>query len=176
MKIKEQSNLQQIYHQFKHTRKPRRDVFSKIYQTKEGKKPKFKAGGLVRRSNGNFSYKGYTTNWTYKMYNITEFTNYKIPRYHLKFFSEKFSETWLEKSQLKMEKKNQVMKNLSSIRLSNSRVSRNFYLPSTFKTISKVGQLLRNLELDTKIYMKSDKLCKSQLTDKKGNTFNLSLW
>ena len=47
--------------------------------------------------------KGDTTNWSYKLYKITEFINDTIPRYKIDILPERYNESLLEKTDLTME-------------------------------------------------------------------------
>ena len=56
--------------------------------------------------------KGDTTNWSYKLYTITEVINDTIPSYRLDNLPERYNENLLKKSQLTIEENDNIMLNL----------------------------------------------------------------
>ena len=75
--------------------------------------PKFQINDLVRTTDlrNTFS-KGDTTNWSDKLYKITEIINDTIPNYKIDNSKERFNEALLKKTELTMKENDSVMKNL----------------------------------------------------------------
>ena len=53
------------------------------------------------------------TNWSYKLYKITEIINDTIPSYHINILKERYNESLLKKTDLTMKENNSVMKKLN---------------------------------------------------------------
>ena len=88
-------------------------MFTKSFQTKE-KKPKFQVNDLVRVADLRKTFsKGDTTNWSYKLFKITEIINDTIPTYHIDNLKERYNESILKKSQLTLKENKDVMKKLN---------------------------------------------------------------
>ena len=79
-------------------------------------RPKFKLGDLVRTADIKrvFS-KGDSTNWSYKLYTITEVMYDTIPSYRIEYLPERYNENLLLSTELSIEENNQVMKKLNLI-------------------------------------------------------------
>ena len=76
--------------------------------------PKFQINGLVRTADLKKTFsKGDTTNWSYKLYKITEIINDTIPSYHIDNLKERYNESLLKKTELSMKENNCVMKKLN---------------------------------------------------------------
>ena len=73
-------------------------------------------GDLIRTSDirSVFS-KGDSTNYSYELYTITEIIHETIPSYRLNYLTERYNENLLRSTNLILEEKNQVMKNLKLI-------------------------------------------------------------
>ena len=56
-----------------------------------------------------------TTNWSYKLYKITEIIDDTIPSYRITIYPERYNEALLQKSQLTLAENNKVMKKLNLI-------------------------------------------------------------
>ena len=56
--------------------------------------------------------KGDTTNWSYKLYKITEIINDTFPSYHIDNLPERHNESLLKKTDLTMKGNDNVMKKL----------------------------------------------------------------
>ena len=54
--------------------------------------------------------KGDTTDWSYKLYKITEIINDTIPSYHIDNLPERYNESFLKKTDLSMKDKKDVMR------------------------------------------------------------------
>ena len=76
--------------------------------------PKFQINDLVRTADLKKTFsKGDTTNWSYKLFKITETINDKIPSYHIDNLLERYNEALLKKTELTMKENKDVMKKLS---------------------------------------------------------------
>ena len=81
---------------------------------REKVKPKFQINDLVRTADLKKTFsKSDTTNWSYKLYKITEIINDTIPSYKIDNLSERYNESLLKKTNLTMKEKNSVMKKLN---------------------------------------------------------------
>ena len=76
-------------------------------------KPKFQINDLVRVADLKKMFsKGDTTNWSYKLYKITEIVNDTIPSYKINNLPERYNESLLKKTDLKLKENDNVMKKL----------------------------------------------------------------
>ena len=68
-------------------------VYSNLEDNREVRKPKFKLDQLVRTTDIKevFS-KGDSTNWSYKLYTITEVIHDTIPSYRLDYLPERYNQ------------------------------------------------------------------------------------
>ena len=57
--------------------------------------------------------KGDTTNWSNKLYKVTEIINETIPSYKINNLPERYNEALLKKTELTMKENNSVMKTLN---------------------------------------------------------------
>ena len=91
-------------------------VFSNLRDNRVKRQPKFKLGQLVRTADIKkvFS-KGDSTNWSYKLYTITEVIHHIIPSYKIDYLPEKYNENLLLATKLSLEENNKVMKELNLI-------------------------------------------------------------
>ena len=91
-------------------------VFSNLKDDRVKRRPKFKLGDLVRTADIKrvFS-KGDSTNWSYKLYTISEVIHNTIPSYRIDYLPERYNENLLLPTKLSLEQNNQVMKELSLI-------------------------------------------------------------
>ena len=91
-------------------------VFDNLKDNREVLKPKFNLGQLVRTADIKrvFS-KGNSTNWSYKLYTITEVIHDTIPGYRIDYLSERYNENLLLPTKLSLGENNQVMKELNLI-------------------------------------------------------------
>ena len=89
-------------------------VYTNLKDNREVLKPKFKLGDLVRTSDIKkvFS-RGDSTNYSYKLYTITEVIHDTIPSYILDFLPERYNENLLLPTKLSLEENNKVMKELN---------------------------------------------------------------
>ena len=76
--------------------------------------PKFQLNDLVRTADLKKTFsKGDTTNWSYKLYKITEIINDTIPSYKINNLPERYNESILKKTDLTIKENNSVMKKLN---------------------------------------------------------------
>ena len=89
-------------------------VFKNLLDKREKIKPKYQINDLVRVADLKKTFsKGDTTNWSYKLYKITEIINDTMPSYRLNDLSERYNESLLKKTELSMKENNNVMKKLN---------------------------------------------------------------
>ena len=95
-----------------------RKVYSNLQDQRVKQPPKDKLGQLVRTADIKkvFS-KGDSTNYSYKLYTITEIIHDTIPSYKIDYLSERYKENLLLPSKLTLEENNQVMEKLNLIQL-----------------------------------------------------------
>ena len=88
-------------------------VYKNLLDKRKKVKPKFQINDLIRTADlkRNFS-KGDTTNWSYKLYKITEIINDTIPSYHIDNLKERYNESLLKKTELSLKQNKDVMKKL----------------------------------------------------------------
>ena len=76
-------------------------------------KPKYEIGDLVRTADLKKTFsKGDTTNWSYKIYKITEIIKDTIPSYHIDNLPERCNESFLKKTEFTLKGNKDVMKKL----------------------------------------------------------------
>ena len=76
--------------------------------------PKFQINELVRTADLKRTFsKGDTTNWSYKLYKITEIFNDTIPSYRIDNLKERYNEPLLKKTELTLKQNKNVMKKLN---------------------------------------------------------------
>ena len=76
-------------------------VYKNLSDKRNKIKPKFQINDLVRVADLKKTFsKGDTTNWSYKLYKITEFINDTIPSYHIDNLPERYNESLLKKTEL----------------------------------------------------------------------------
>ena len=88
-----------------------RKVYSNLQDGRVRQKPKFKLGQLVRTADIKrvFS-KGDSTNYSYKLYTITEVIHDTIPSYIFNYLPERYIEKLLLPTKLTIEQNNKIMK------------------------------------------------------------------
>ena len=91
-------------------------VYSNLQDQKVRQQPKFKLGQLTRAADIKrvFS-KGDSTNWSYKLYTITEVIHDTIPTYRVDYVPERYNQNLLLPTKLTLDENNQVMKKLKLI-------------------------------------------------------------
>ena len=88
-------------------------VYKNLLDKRKKITPKFQINDLVRVADLKKTFsKGDTTNWSYKLYKITEIINDTIPAYKIDNLKERYNESLLKKTELTMEENNSVMKKL----------------------------------------------------------------
>ena len=88
-------------------------VYKNLLDKRNKIKPKFRLNELVRDAELKKTFsKGDTTNWSYKLYKITELIIDTIPSYRLDRLPERYNEALLKKTKLTMKENNSVMKKL----------------------------------------------------------------
>ena len=88
-------------------------VYKNLLDKRKKIKPKYEIGDLVRTADLKRTFsKGDTTNWSYKLYKITEIINDTIPSYRLDNLPERYNQSLLKKTDLTLKENNSVMKNL----------------------------------------------------------------
>ena len=89
-------------------------VYKNLTDKRKKVKSKFQIKDLVRTADLKRTFsKGDTTNWSYKMYKITEIINDTIASYKIDNLSERYNESLLKKTELTMKENKDVMKKLS---------------------------------------------------------------
>ena len=89
-------------------------VYKSLLDKRKNIKPRYEIGDLVRTADLRKTFsKGDITNWSYKLYKITEIINDTIPSYRLDNLPERYNESLLKKTELTMKENNTVMKKLN---------------------------------------------------------------
>ena len=91
-------------------------VYSNLQDKRKMLNPKFKLGQLVRTADIKqvFS-KGDSTNYSYKLYTITEVIHDIVPGYRLNYLPERYNQNLLLPTKLSLEQNNQVRKELNLV-------------------------------------------------------------
>ena len=91
-------------------------VYNNLKDNREIQKPKFKLGQLVCTADIKkvFS-KGDSTNYSYKLYTITEVIHDTIPTYRIDYLPERCNQNLLLPTKLSLDENNKVMKELNLI-------------------------------------------------------------
>ena len=89
-------------------------VYKNLLDKRKKIKPKFQINNLVRKADLKKTFsKGDTSNWSYKLYKLTEIINDSISSYHLDNLPERYNEALLKKRELTMKRRRDVMKELN---------------------------------------------------------------
>ena len=89
-------------------------VCKNLLDKRKKKKPKYEIGDLVRTADLKKTFsKGNTTNWSYKLYKITEIINDTMPSYKIDNLKERYNESLLKKTELTLKKNKDVVKKLN---------------------------------------------------------------
>ena len=118
--IKQYNNT--IHHSIKMTpvqaskKSNEKKVFDNFRDDRQKQRPKYKLGQLIRTADIKrvFS-KGDSTNWSYKLYTITEVIHETIPSYRIDYLPKRYNENLLLPTKLSLEENNQVFKELNLI-------------------------------------------------------------
>ena len=91
-------------------------VYSNLQDKRKILNPKINLGQLIRTADLKrvFS-KGDSTNYSYKLYTITEVIHDTIPTYRINYLPERYNENLLLPTKLTVEENNKVMKELNLI-------------------------------------------------------------
>ena len=88
-------------------------VYKNLLDKRKKVKPKFQINDLVGTADLKRTFsKGDTTNWSYKLYKITEIINDTIPTYHIDKLPERYNEALLKKTELTLKENDNVIKKL----------------------------------------------------------------
>ena len=94
-------------------RKNENEVYNNLQDKRKKQKPKYKLGDLVRTADKrNIFSKGDSTNWSNKLYTITEIIDDTIPSYHINYLPERYNEALLKKTKLSFDENDFVIKKL----------------------------------------------------------------
>ena len=89
-------------------------VYKNLLDKRKKKTPKFQINDLVRTADLKRTFsKSDMTNWSYKLYKITEIINDTISSYKINNLPERYNEALLKKTELTMTENNSVMKKLN---------------------------------------------------------------
>ena len=89
-------------------------VYRSLLDKRSKIKPKYELGDLVRTADLTKTFsKGVTTNWSYKLYKITEIINDTIPSYAIDNLPERYNEALLKKTELTLKEIIKIMKKLN---------------------------------------------------------------
>ena len=90
-----------------------KEVYSNLKDKREILKTKYELGQLVRTADVKrvFS-KGDSTNWSYKLYTITEVIHDTIPTYRIDYLPERYRKNLLLPTKVSLDENNQVTKKL----------------------------------------------------------------
>ena len=93
-----------------------KEGFSNLKDKRQKHKPKLILGQPVRTVDIKrvFS-ESYSTNWSYKLYVITQIIHDTIPQYRIKLLPERYNQNILLPTKLSLEQNNQVMNELNLI-------------------------------------------------------------
>ena len=91
-------------------------VFDILRDDRQKQRPKYKLGQLVRTADIKrvFS-KGDSTNYSYKLYTITEVIRDTVPSYRINYLPERYNENLLLPTKLSLDENNKVMKELNLV-------------------------------------------------------------
>ena len=90
-------------------------VYKNLLDKRKKKTPKFQINDLVRTADLKKAFsRGDTTNWSYKLYKITEIINGTIPSYKIDNLEERYNQSLLQKTELSLKQNKDVMKILKN--------------------------------------------------------------
>ena len=91
-------------------------VFGNLRDARQKQRPKFKLGDLVRTADTKRVFSnGDSTNWSFKLYTITEVILDSVLSYRIDYLAERYNENLLLPTKLTLEENNQIMKELNLI-------------------------------------------------------------
>ena len=89
-------------------------VYKNLLDKRKKVKPKFQINDLVKTADLKRTFsKSVTTNWSDKLYEITEIINDTIPSYRIDNLKERYNESLLKKTELTLKENKDVMKKLN---------------------------------------------------------------
>ena len=89
-------------------------VYKNLLDKRKKIKPRYEIGDLVRTADLKKTFsKGDTTNWSYRLYKITEIINDTIPTYKIDNLKERYNGSLLKKTELTLKENDAVMKKLN---------------------------------------------------------------
>ena len=89
-------------------------AYNNLLDKRKEVKPKFQINDLIRTADLKKTFsKSDTTNWSYRLYKITEIINDTISSYRLDNLHERYNEALLKKTELTMKENKEVMKKLN---------------------------------------------------------------
>ena len=89
-------------------------VYKNLFDKRKKIKPKYEIGDLVRTADLKKTFpKSDTTNWSYKLYKISEIVNDTIASYHIDKLPERYNEALLKKTELTPKQNKDAMKKLN---------------------------------------------------------------
>ena len=87
------------------------EVYANHQDWRNRQQPKYKLGQSVRTVDIKRVFtKGDSSNWSYKLYTITEVIQDTIPSYRIDYYPERYNENLILPTKLSIEQNNQVMK------------------------------------------------------------------
>ena len=91
-------------------------VYNNLQDRRIKRQPKFKLGQLVRTADiKKVLSKGDSTNYSYRLYTLTEVIHDTIPSYRIDYLPERYNENLLLPTKLSLEQNNKIMKELNLI-------------------------------------------------------------
>ena len=89
-------------------------VYKNLLDKRKKIKPRYEIGDLVRTADLKKTFsKGDTTNWSYRIYKITEIINDTIPTYKIDNLKERYNGSLFKKTELTLKENDAVMKKLN---------------------------------------------------------------
>ena len=89
-------------------------VYKNLLDKRKKVKPKFQINDLVRTADLKKTFsKSDTTNWSYRLYKITEILNDTIPSYKIDDLKERYNDALLKKTELTLKENDNVTKKLN---------------------------------------------------------------
>ena len=85
-------------------RRNEEEIYNILQDKRTKQKPKYKVRDFVRTADKRSIFsKGDSTNWSYKLYKVSEIINHNIPSYHIDFLPERYYGALLKKSRLTLD-------------------------------------------------------------------------
>ena len=97
-------------------------VYSNLKDNREARTPKFNLGQLVRTADiKKVLSKGDSTNYSWKLYTITEVIHDTIPSYRIDYLPERYNQNLLLPTNLTLDENNKIMKEINLIQKKNNK-------------------------------------------------------